>query len=73
MKHRYAVRRDTYIYFDIIGESEEDIEERYEEMCDNGELNDLWRNAVLEETSEVAWVDEMRDGEWVTIYNANIR
>ena len=73
MKHRYAVRRDVYIYFDIVGESEEDIEERYEEMCGSGELNGLWRDAVLEETDEVAWVDELRDGKWVTIYNANIR
>ena len=67
-KYEYVLHRCVYISVVIEADDEDSAQEVYERMSENGELNDRWRDAVLETYEEVAevWDGGVDDG--VCIY-----
>lgn len=70
-KYEYVLHRCVYISVVIEADDEDSAQEVYERMSENGELNDRWRDAVLETDEEVAevWDGGVDDGFCIyTIY-----
>jgi len=63
-KYEYVLHRCVYINVVIEADDEDSAQEAYERMCENGELNDRWRDEVLETDEEVAevWDGGIEDG-----------
>ena len=69
MKYTYRLHRCVWIDIDIEAPDEDSAQEAYEDMVFNGELNDRWRDAVLETEEEVAEVWDGGIDEGVCIYS----
>lgn len=70
MKYVYKVYRTAWAYIEIEAENEDAAQAEYEELESEGWLNDDFRDAVLEEESNVAEVWEGGIEEGLCIYSA---
>lgn len=60
MKFNYTAHRDCWITVEIDARDEHEAQEAFEQMEFDGELNDRFRDEVLEAVTEVAevWQDD---------------
>ena len=65
MNYTYSVYRKVWTDIDIEAESEEEAQEKFEEMESNGDITDLLRDELLEAFTEVEEI--LEDG--VCIYS----
>ena len=70
MKYRYRVYRTAWVDIEIEAGNEDAAQAEYEELESGGWLNDDFRDAVLEEESNVAEVWEGGIEEGLCIYSA---
>jgi len=68
-KYTYVLHRCVFISVDIEAGSKDEAQEKYEEMSLSGELNDRWRDEVLESDEEVAEVWDGGADDGICIYS----
>lgn len=69
MTYTYRLHRCVWVDVDIEAPDASSAQEAYENMAFDGELNDRWRDAVLETEEEVAEVWDGGIDEGVCIYS----
>ena len=64
MRYTYEIRRDVAIYVTIDADDQDAAQKEYERLEEEGQLNYLWRDEVLEGDSEVTqvWEGDIGDG-----------
>ena len=71
MKYTYLLHRECWIEVEIEAENEDEAQSKYEDLEWSGELNDEFRNEILEHDIMVdeVWEGGINDG--VCIYSAH--
>jgi len=60
-RYEVCAKREVIIYDQIDAENEDEAWEQFIYFDDDGGLNDFWRDAVLEECTEVLSIEEVKD------------